>query len=106
MTRLAKTARTRAVLLRSKGFTVKRIQERLKEDGVLVSSTALFKFFAKHRKTGTVADLPRATRPTKLSREQYTFIDEMTKDNKRTARKMRQLLEERWPVTIVYLLAL
>ena len=102
MTRLAKTTRTRAVLLRSKGFTVKRIQERLKEDGVLVSSRALFKLFAKHRKTGTVADLPQATRPTKLSREQYSFIDEeMTKDDELTARKMRQLLEERWPETIV-----
>ena len=37
-----------------------------------------------------------------LSREQYSFIDEeMTKDDELTARKMRQLLEERWPETIV-----
>ena len=34
MPRLTKDARSRAVLLRSKGFTVKKIEERLKEDSV------------------------------------------------------------------------
>ena len=52
MPRLTKYARSRAVLLRSKGFTVKKIHcsstvVRLKEDGVTVSSRSLFELFAK-----------------------------------------------------------
>ena len=102
MPRLTKEARTRAIRLRSSGYTVKKIKERLKEDGDDVSSRALFKLFSKHRKTGSVADLLRAARPTKLSKEQYRFIDEaMTSNDELTARRMRQMLEDRWPETKV-----
>lgn len=104
MPRLSRETRSRVVLLKSKGFSVKRIEERLKEDGICVSRRSLFKLFAKHRRTGTVADLPRPARPKKLSTEQYEFIDEaMTENDELTARQMRQMLEARWPNTIVSL---
>lgn len=104
MPRLSKETRSRVVLLRSKGFSVGKIRKRLEEDGIHVSRRALFKLFAKHRRTGTVADLPRAARPKKLTTEHYKFIDEaMTEDDELTARKLRVLLEARWPETEVSL---
>ena len=81
MPRLSQETRSRVVLLGKKGFSVRQIRERLKEDGVVISRRALFKLFAKYRRTGTVADLQRAARPGKLTTEQYRFIDKAMTDN-------------------------
>ena len=92
------------MLLKGKGFSAAKIKKRLEEDGIFVSRRALFKLFAKYARTGTVADLPRAARPRKLSTEQYRFLDEaMTENDELTARKLRAMLEARWPETVVSL---
>ena len=90
MTRLSKETRSRVVLLKSKGF---KIEKRLSDDEVVVSRRTLFKLFAKHRRTGSVGDLPRATIPRLLSKQQYSFIDDcMAENDELTARQMRRLL--------------
>ena len=104
MPRLTKETRSRVVLLKSKGFSFGRIKKRLEEDGVFVSRRALLKLLAKYRRTGTVADLPRSARPRKLFAEQYAFMDEaLTEKDELTARKLRTMLEARWPDTMVLL---
>ena len=74
MPRFSQETRSRVVLLRKKGFSVGQIRERLKEDSVVVSRRALFKLFAKYRRTGTVADLQRAARPRKLTTEHAVSV--------------------------------
>ena len=52
---------------------------------------------SKHS-TGTVVDRPRKLWDAKLDNEHMKFIDErMAEDDELMARKLRQLLENRWP---------
>lgn len=89
-------------MLKERGFTVKEIIKRLEEQHVFISRSAIFKLLKKYRRYGTVGDLRRSRLPKKLSEDQLVFIDDSLAENDElTARKLRYLLQERWPETVV-----
>ena len=98
MGRLSIKTRQQVVLLRSLGYTVKKIWERLLEEGIAVSKFALYKLLKKHQSAGTVADLPRRSITPKIKQEHLAFIDKcMVENDELTAWKLRDKLLEDWP---------
>ena len=80
MGRLSIETRTRVITLWRAKFPVKATIDRLEEEGILVSRTAIFNLIVKFKKTHCVADIKRAPRSSKLNEEHYRFVDELTAD--------------------------
>ena len=81
-------------------FKVKDIVDRLAEEDVKVSRTAIYMYnlLAKFRKTESIGDIKKRPRSRRLSEEHYRFIDELMAEN--TDLTLRQLyiqLEGRLP---------
>ena len=98
MPRLSLETRGRVILLGNKGYSVSKIKQRLKEEGLSVSKVSLYKLIKKENLFGTVADLPRRTIQPKIGKEQLIFIDEaMAENDELTARLLRDMMIAKWP---------
>ena len=79
-------------------FKVKEIVERLTEDGVEVSRTAIYNLLTKFKKTELSGDLTRKPRSRRLNEEQYRLIDELMAENTNlTSRQLYACLKEAHP---------
>ena len=98
MPRLDVDTRTRVIVLQSKGYSVSAIRRRLAEENILVSAVTLYKLLKKAKELGTVDDRRRNYSSKILSTEHLKYMDEaLANDNELTARKLRNILEARWP---------
>ena len=88
------------MLWKAKGYTIREIKKRLEEECVRVSRRALFSLLTRY----FIAELPRATKPRKLSQEQYSFINcGMAENDELTGRQLHEMIEDRWLRTKVSL---
>ena len=71
----------RVVFLKSTGYSVSQIKKRLQEENIIISSQALFNLLKKFKYTGKLIDLPRRTRPRKLSRVMMVFLNKALSEN-------------------------
>ena len=63
----------------------------MKAEGLLVSLASVVRIIKKFKITGSVANLPRSGRPTKVSEEAKVFIDQqMRKDDEMTSRRIQK----------------
>lgn len=98
MPRLSIEARFRVVSLYSRGHSIPAINQRLREENVFISERALHALVEKHRKKGTVRDLPRRKRAAIITEEMRAFIEEeLQRNDKLTSTSIKRLLVERWP---------
>ena len=99
MPRLSISTRRRVISLYQSGlYSVREIRRRLREENVFISLQALWSLVRKHRETGKVSDLPRRSRPRKLSQEMMDALELTWSENDElTARQARSFLMERWP---------
>ena len=82
MPKVSDYTRTRIELLHKQGLHPAGIFKSLKSEGLLVSLASVFRIIKKLRITGSVANLPRSGRPTKLSVDAKAFIDQQMRKNK------------------------
>ena len=99
MPRLEVSTRRRVIILRSRGYSVAEIRARLMEEDTPVSLVSLYKLLKKYECTRSVVDRKRKlSTPKILQSEHLRFIDEaMAEDDELTARRLRDMLEEKWP---------
>ena len=99
MPRLSISTRRRVISLYQSGlYSIREIRRRLREENVFISLQALWSLVRKHRETGKVSDLPRRSRPRKLSQEMMDALELAWSENDElTARQARSFLMERWP---------
>ena len=98
MPRISVETRKRVCVLRESGLSLGKIRKRLSEEQIVVSRVALHKLWRKYKETATIVDMPRRRPTPKLSREQLRFIDDsMASNDELTSRKLREMLEDRWP---------
>ena len=98
MPRLDVETRRQVVLLRKAGYRVRDIKERLVEEWIVVSERSIHKLLHKERITGLISDKERPKRSKLLSDEQLRFMDdELVKNDELTARRLRAMLETKWP---------
>ena len=98
MARLSLESRNRVITLFSRGYTVLEIQRRLREERTTVSCQALYNLLRKFREKNTIENLPGRRRPRKITTEMEATIEEAYNGNDElTARKLKRLLEEKWP---------
>ena len=80
-----------------KGIPVQHIVERLAEEDISISRSALYKLLKKYSRCHTIADLKRAPRPRILQGEHYRFIDDtMAERMDLTARQLYRLFKEKF----------
>lgn len=81
MGRLSIDVRSRIVNMWRAKFKVKDIVDRLAEEGVKVSRTAIYNLLTKFRRTESIGDIKRRARSRRLSEEHFRFIDELMAEN-------------------------
>ena len=81
MPKVSNYTRTRIELLHKQGLHPAGILQSLKREGLLASLSSVTRIIKKLRITGSVANLPRSGRPSKLSVEAKAFIDEQMRKN-------------------------
>ena len=98
MPRLDIDTRRRVILFISLGYSVCDIKKRLEEEQTKISRQALYCLIKKFKETGRLSDMPRRTRPRRLSPEMCDFLDHsLTENDELTARNAHSLLLEKWP---------
>ena len=98
MPRISAEARSRVVHLKSQGFKLLDIQNRLSEEGINISLSALYRLIKKYNAYGSVENQCQGYVSKILSNEQVEYIHECMKDNDEcTGRQLHELLLERWP---------
>ena len=98
MPRLDVPTRQRLILLKEAGYSIAEIRKCLNEENVSISLQALFNLVKKYKETSILLDLPRRTRPRKLTGEMMATLNEMlSEDDEVTARQARSMLLEKWP---------
>ncbi len=98
MARLTLETRSRVVYIWQKGFRLKAIQERLKEEGVEVSKKSLCLLIKKFKTTGSVRDNRTWTPPRLLQDIHLRFIDQaLAADDELTSRKLLDMLCTQFP---------
>lgn len=99
MPHLSISTRRRVIALYQSGlYSIREIRRRLREESIFISLQALWNLVRKYRETGKVSDLPRRSRPRKLSQEMMDVLELAWSENDElTARQARSLLMERWP---------
>ena len=79
-------------------FKVKDIVDRLAEEDVKVSRTAIYNLLAKFMKTKSIGDIKRKPRSQRLSEEHYRFIDElMAEKTDLTSRQLYSAFKDAYP---------
>ena len=84
MPKVSNYTRTRIELLHKQDLRPAEIFQLLKSEGLLVSFASVTRIIKKLQLTGSVANLPRSGRPTKLSAEAKAFIDQQMRHNDET----------------------
>ena len=98
MTRLTLSARRSTVSMSIAGYSITAIQQRLKEEDVIVTKRSLYRFIKKFKENGVYTDLQRRARDKKLTPEMLTVInDELEQNDEATARYLRAMLTEKYP---------
>lgn len=87
MPKVSNYTRTRIELLHKQNLHPAEIFRVLKKEDLLVSFSSVTRIVKKLRLTGSVANLPRSGRPTKLSVEAKAFIDRQMRQNDETTSK-------------------
>jgi len=96
MAKVSNYARARIELLHKQGLLPAEIFRSLKAEGLLVSISSVVRIIKKFKITGSVANLPRSGRPTKMSEVTKAFIDrQMQKDDEMTSRTIQKELAKR-----------
>ena len=96
MPKVSDYTRTRIELLYKQDLHPAEIFKLLKKEGQLVSFASVTRIIKKLRLTGSVANLARSGRPTKLSTEAKAFIEQqMRKDDETTSAQIQKKLEKR-----------
>ena len=100
MGRLSYELRARVMNMWRAKFTVKDIVNRLAEEGVKVSRTAIYNLVSKFQKTNSIADIKRRPRLRRLSEEHYRFVDEvMAQNTDLTSRQLHTAFKAVYPST-------
>ena len=98
MIRLALGTRQSTVSLFNAGYSVAAIQQRLKEEDVIVTKRSLYRLVKKFKEKGLYPDLPRRVLNKKLTPEMFTMINnELEENEEATARHLRAMLIEKYP---------
>ena len=98
MPRLDIEARRRVIALRSHGYSVSAIKQRLLEEHICVSSVTIYALLRKNKQHNTIADRPRQHFEKKLDEEKLRFLDEsLAANDELTARWLLVKLREKWP---------
>ena len=98
MGRLSIDVRSRKVNMWRAQFKVKDIVDRLAEEGVKVSRTAVYNLLTKFKKTESITDMKRRARSRRLSEEHYRFVDElMAKNTDLTSLQLYSAFIEAYP---------
>ena len=88
----------RAVILKESGLAMTEIRNRLFEEQIHVSRVALYKLWRRYKKTGSIANTPRAQPVKRLGWVQCLAIDEaMAENDELTSRQLRGMLDQCWP---------
>ena len=73
--------RTKAILMRSRNYSVSKIKQHLKKEGVIVSKVSLFALFKKYETTHTTEDMKKQPRPQIPQESHYRFLDNIMAEN-------------------------
>lgn len=96
MPRLSVANRKKVIILQRQGYSLRDIQCRLEEEGVVVCLRSLQRLCSKFEKMHTIKDLPRAPKRRLLTTEMLSDMDECLRDNDElTAKKLKDKLIER-----------
>ena len=96
MPKVSTYTRTRIELLHKDGLHPAGIFKVLQREGLSVSFPSVARIVKKLQTTGSLANLPRSGRPSKLSTEAKAFIDQqMRKNNEMTSGQIQKKLEKR-----------
>ena len=91
-------ARRRVIVLKQSGYSIAEIKQRLSEENISISLQSLFSLIKKYNETGKLIDMPRRTRPRKLTREMMAMLNQLLSENDElTSRRIRSSLLEKWP---------
>ena len=86
------------VVLKSRGYTYKDIQNRLQEEGIEITIKSLYLLVTKYSHTNSITDRPRQHRRRLLDTRHYTFIDNaLITNDELTTRQLHALLIQRFP---------
>ena len=95
MARMSLDTRRRVIYWHQKGYTLKGIQLRLKDEDITVSKRSLCLLIKKYRLHETILDLPRPVPPTKLSLEHLQMIDsKLEEDDETSAAELQRILHD------------
>ena len=98
MPRLDISTRRRVIVLHQAGYSILKIRKRLNQENISISLQALFSLVKKYKETGKLKDMPRETRPRKLTEGMMAVLNQaLLEDDELTARRARSLLQEKWP---------
>jgi len=98
MPRLDLNARRKVILLHNAGVSIKCIEDRLKDEEVVVTRRSLHRLIKKYKETGTYTDLHRRKRDKKITQEMAIEINnELETNDETTARQLRSSLVEKYP---------
>ena len=104
MGRLSVEVRARVVNLWRAKFTVKDIVERLAEEEVEISRTAIYNLVSKFSQTNAVGDMKRRPRSRIFDEEHYRFVDELMAENTDlTSRQLHTAFKEKYPSVVASL---
>ena len=95
---LTLSARRSAISMLYTGYSVAAIQQRLKEEDVVITKRSLYRLVKKFKEKGVYKDLPRRAQDKKLTTEMLSMINNELKENdEATARYLRAMLIEKYP---------
>ncbi len=98
MGRMSTDTRGRVVWMWRAGFPISKIRERLGEEDIHVSRKSLYGLVRKYEQTQTIADMKRAPRRSKLSKQHFEFIDEaMDAQIDLTSRQLYAMVFDKFP---------
>ena len=93
MVKVSNYTRTCIELLHKQGLLPAEIFRSLKAEGLLVSIASVVRIIKKFKITGSVANIPRSGRQTKMSEGAKAFIDrQMREDNEMTSSTIQKKL--------------
>ena len=98
MGRLNLEMRNKVIVMKKNGYPVSEIQERLSQEGVIISKVSLYALVKKFETTKLVIDIKRKPRSSLFDACHYRFIDHtMTEDNELTSRQLFVLFAAKFP---------
>ena len=98
MSRLDMETRRQVVVLKYHGCSISAIKRHLLEKHVSVSTAAIYCLLRRNKLHNSIVDCSRKCIVKKLDKEKLCFIDEaMAATDELTARRLRMMLQEKWP---------